>query len=134
MNAIAALKVAVRTHLIGDAGLVALLGGTRVFDEVPRGQATPYVVFAAAAARENGTSSDRGHIVELTLDIWSRQGGAKEALAVAERLETLLDDAALTLAGHRLITLRVASAETRRQPERDLTRASLRLRAVTEVI
>ena len=134
MTPISALKSALHALLSGDATLAGLLGGAKIHDDVPRGQLTPYVVFGEATARENGTSSDRGHVCDLTLLAWSRQGGSREALAIADRIGALVDDAALTLSGHRLVLLRVIATEVRRTPEKDLTRATLRLRAITEVI
>lgn len=134
MTPISALKTALVSLLAGDPTLTSLMGGQKVFDDVPRGQATPYVAFGDAIARENGTASDRGHVTELTLLVWSRQGGSQEALAIAGRIEALTDDASLTLSGHRLVLLRVAATDVRRTPEKDLTRVSLRLRAITEVL
>jgi hypothetical protein len=134
MSPIASLKTALRDLLAGDATLSALLGGPRIYDDVPRGEATPYVVFGDATARENGTSSDRGHVCEVTLLAWSRHGGAKEALAIADRIAALTDDAALTLTGHRLILMRVAATDVRRQIDKDLTRVNVRIRAITEQV
>lgn len=134
MSPIAALKVALVALLSADAGLTGLLGGAKIHDDVPRGQPAPYVAFAEATARDNGSSSGVGHTCDLTLLVWSRQGGSKEALAIADRIAELSDDAPLLLAGHRLVLLRVTATEVRRQPEKDLTRVAVRLRAITEVI
>jgi SPP1 family predicted phage head-tail adaptor len=45
----------------------------------------------------------------------------------------LLHDASLALAGHRLVLLRVAAIESDRDEKTNLARATLRLRALTEV-
>ena len=58
---------------------------------------------------------------------------ARAALAVAERFDAILDDAALALDGHRLINLRVTELVSERDKDTQLTRVTLRLRAVTEV-
>jgi hypothetical protein len=134
MSPIVALKSGIRILLVGDAPLAGLLGGPKVHDEVPRGQETPYIAFGEAASRDNGTVSDAGHVTDLVLNVWSRQGGTREALIIADRAAQLIEDADLALEGHRLINARVTTTEIRRQPEKDLTRASLRLRLVTEVI
>lgn len=134
MTPIAALKTAIRAALLADVTLTGMLGGAKVFDDVPRGVGAPYIAFAEAVARENGTATDRGHLTELTLHVWSRQGGSREALAIAEVVEAVLDDGPLTVAGHHTVSLRVTATETRRQPDKDLTRVALRLRIVTEVI
>jgi hypothetical protein len=51
----------------------------------------------------------------------------------AERMADLLHDAALALAGHRLVLLRVTATEADRDDKANLARATLRLRALTEV-
>lgn len=134
MSPIVALKTAFRQHLLAHAPLVAALGGPRVYDEVPRAVAAPYVAFAEATARENGTSSDRGHLVEMTLHVWSKQGGSREALALGDLVSDALDDTLLTLEGHRMVTCRLAITEARRMPDKDLTRVALRFRISTETL
>ena len=134
MSPIIALKAAIRTALLADATLTGQLGGPQVFDDVPRNAGTPYVVFGEASARDNGTVSDAGHVTELVLTVWSRQGGSREALAIGDRIAALVDDVALPLTGHRLVNGRVIATDLRRQPDKDLTRVTLRLRLVTEVL
>ena len=45
----------------------------------------------------------------------------------------ILDDAPLVLDGHRLVNLRVTALSSARDKDTQLTRVTLRLRAVTEV-
>jgi hypothetical protein len=52
---------------------------------------------------------------------------------VAERFIALLDDAPLTLDGHRLVNLRMTEIASERDKDTQLTRVTLRFRAVTEV-
>lgn len=129
-----ALRQAIHARLVGDAALTALLGGPRVHDEPPRAAAGLYVVFGEGRARDWSTGSDRGHEHEVALIVWSKAGGAKPALEAADRIVALLDDAALTLGGHRLVNLRVTASETRRDEKAGVARVTLRLRAVTEVL
>ena len=126
------LRAAIRARLVADAALVALLGGPKVHDEPPRAAEPPYVTFADVQARDWSTGGDRGHEQRLGLSVWSRQGGDREALTIADRVATLLDDADLTPAGHRLVNLRVTAQEVARPDRAGLRRVTLRLRAVTE--
>lgn len=128
------LKTALRATLVSDATVVGLIGGPRVYDEVPRGQEPPYLAFGDATTRENGSSSGRGHSTDMQIIAWSRQGGTGEALQIVERVEALLDDANPTLAGHRIVLMRVAETQLRFDPARSLARASLRLRILSEVL
>lgn len=134
MSPIIAVKAAIRSHLAGNAVLVASLGGAKIHDEVPRGEAAPYIVFAEMIARENGSATDRGHLIECNLHVWSRQGGSREALALADLVADALDDANLPMTGHRMINCRLSITETRRMPDKDLTRVAMRFRIVTETL
>ncbi len=130
-----ALKKAIRGRLLADAALATAMGGpSKVFDEVPRNAETPYAVFGEANVRDFSTGSGRSHETILALLVWSRQGGSQQALTIAERIEALLHDAALTLDGHRLVTLQLTTTEVRRPSERETWRVVLRFRAFTEAL
>ena len=134
MTPVIALKGAVRARLLADAALADLLAGPKVYDEVPRGAEAPYVVFGDCTCRDNGTVSDAAHRTEMTLQVWSRHGGTHEALAIGDALSDALDDVTLPLAGHRMIACRIPATETRGFPDNGLTRLTLRLSIVTEVV
>lgn len=130
---ILALRVAIHARLSGDAALITLLGGAHIYDEAPRALSGLYVTFGEARARDWSTGGDRGHEHDVALVVWSKPGGGKPALEVAARIAALLDDVSLTPNGHRLVTMRVIAEEARRDDKANLTRVTLRLRAVTEV-
>jgi hypothetical protein len=128
----AALRAAIHQALAADSGLIAALGGARVYDEPPRDAALPYVTLGEA--RISDASCDDGPTQEhqLTLHAWSRQGGHKEAHVITGALLQALDDAALAPAGHRLVNLRFAIADIRREADGRTYHALVRFRAVTE--
>jgi|UniRef100_Q07QC4 hypothetical protein len=127
-----ALRAAIHHALVNDSALIAALGGAHVHDEPPREPAFPYVTLGEA--RISDISVDGGKVAEhqLTLHAWSRHGGHKEAHAIAGALLSALDDAALPLDGHRLINLRFALADIRREANGRTYHAVVRFRAVTE--
>jgi hypothetical protein len=130
---ILALRAAILAAAQGDIELVALMGGAlRFYDEPPRAAEPVYAVFGDASARDWSTGSDRGQEQDASIVVWAKEGSARSALLVAERLAALLDGAAPALNGHRLVSLRVSSTEARRA-ETGLARVTLRLRAITEV-
>jgi hypothetical protein len=132
---ILALRAAILAATQGDAELAALMGGAvRIHDEPPRAAEPVYAVFGDAGARDWSTGSDRGHEQDATLVVWAREGSARSALLAAERMAALLDGAPLPLVGHRLVDLRVADIDVRRDGGANLAQVTLRLRAVTEVI
>lgn len=130
-----ALRRAILDTASADAELVALMGGTlRLHDEPPRAAVPVYAVFGDVTAEDWSTDFDRGHEQDAAIVVWAERGGARTALAVAERFAAILDDAVLNLDGHRLVNLRVTELSATRDKESRLTRVSVRLRAVTEVV
>ena len=117
-----------------DASLIAKLGGARIYDEAPRGVAAPYLQFGDVSSRDWSTTSDAGAEHVLHLHVWSMQQGLKEALEIAADAQRILDDSALTLGGHRLVSIQYVSTESRREQSGRFARISLRFRAVTEPI
>ncbi len=129
-----ALRRAVRAALVADPGLVAALGGPHVFDEAPPRQKRPYVAFGDASARDWSVSLSSGDEQVFVLTVWSGERGVREALEIAARIVALLSDAALVLAGHRLIDLSYVATATRREQNGRFARADIRFRATTEVL
>jgi hypothetical protein len=131
-TAAAALRAAIHDALIADGALTALLGGPRVYDEPPRAAAFPYVTLGEARVADFSTGSEPGEEHQILLHGWSRQGGHREAHLIAGALLQALDDAPLGLAGHRLVNLRFAVADVRREADGRTYHALVRFRAMTE--
>lgn len=131
-TAAAALRAAIHDALNADAALVALLGGAKVYDEPPAAARFPYVTLGEARLRNVSGDAAPSEEHQLTLHAWSRQGGHREAHLVAGALLAALDDAALALHGHRLVNLRFAVADVRREADGRTYHALVRFRAVTE--
>jgi hypothetical protein len=128
----AALRAAIHAALIADGALTALLGGPKVYDEPPPAAALPYVTLGETRSSNLGTRSEPDDEHQLTLHVWSRQGGHREAQLVTGALMQALDDAPLTLSGHRLVNLRFAVADVRREADGRTYHGLVRFRAVTE--
>lgn len=131
-NASWALQASIYSALTGNAELTGLLGGAKVYDDVPRGTDFPYLVFGQSAARDWSTGSDEGceHIVAL--NAWSKGSGRKQVHAILGAVEAALDGAALTLDGYRLVNLRHEASEARRDTDGETYYGTVRFRAVTE--
>ena len=132
-NASWALQQAIYASLTSDSELVALLGGARVYDDVPDRKAFPYVTFAPAGERDWSTADDTGAEHALVLHVWSRGSGRQEALGIMQGLRARLHDAALELSGYRLVNLRHETSDVRRDPDGETFQGIVRFRAVTEV-
>ena len=133
-SASAALRAAIHDALTADGALTALLGGPKVFDEVPRGAAFPYVTLGEARVTDFSTGTEPGEEHQITLHAWSRQGGHREAHLISGALLQALDDAPLALTDHRLVNLRFATADVRRETDGRTYHALVRFRAMTEPV
>jgi hypothetical protein len=131
-NASWALQQAVFARLTSDEALTELLGGARVYDDVPVRAAFPYVTFAQGAERDWSTASESGAEHALVLHAYSRASERNELLAIMEALRALLHDAALALTGYRLVNLRHEASDVRRENDGETYHGIVRLRAVTE--
>lgn len=131
-TATAALRAAIHNALIADGALTALLGGARIYDEPPKAVAFPYVTLGEARVANFSAGNEPGEEHQVMLHVWSRQGGHREAHLVTGALMQALDDAPLALAGHRLVNLRFALADVRREADGRTYHALVRFRAVTE--
>lgn len=126
------LQQALYGALAADAGVLAALGGPRLHDDVPQGTDFPYVTLGQSIVTDWSTGTDSGDEHVLTLHVWSRAGGRRQAHEIMGAVRAALHDRALTLAGHRLVNLRHERSEARREPDGDAYHGIVRLRAVTE--
>jgi hypothetical protein len=110
---IVALKEAIRLRLASDAALLALIRAPKVYPEPPPKPVYPFIAFVAAEARENGTSSDDGHVIDLTLGVFTRGTGSGEGPRAAEAVRLALGGAAGPAEGWRDL------ADTREDPRGD---------------
>ena len=130
-----ALRAAVLARLSADPALATLMGGAvRLHDEAPRGAEPVYAVFGTADAKDWSSDGSRGHEQAAAIVVYAKPGSALSGVQAAERIAELLDDASLALLGHRLVALRVVAFAADRDETSNLARATVHLRAVTEVV
>ena len=118
--------------LSADAALTALIGAGRVFDDVPQASPLPYVTLGPVTAQDWSTGSEDGTEHLLTVHVWSRARGKKQAHEVLGAIRAALHDQPLSLSGHRLINLRHERSDIRRTPDGEAIQGTARFRAVTE--
>jgi hypothetical protein len=124
-----AVQTALRDRLLVHAPLTALLGGGHVFDEIPRGQQEPYVVFSAIETRDWSTQDQKAHEHFVTLEVKTKARGRKLADQIVAEIETAFETPT-PLAGHTLVNLRIVFWTVFRAGEN--FNALLRYRAATE--
>ena len=125
-----ALQIAMRDALLAHAPLLALLGGGHVFDELPRGAHEPYVAFAGIETRDWSVQDQKAHEHFVTLEVKTKSRSRGLAQDIVNEIEAALDDAALTLAGHALINLRLTFWTVAKS--NDVFGAVVKFRAATE--
>ena len=126
-----ALQKAMLARLSGHAPLTALLGGPAIFDDVPQERREPYVSFGDIATRDWSTMGGLGEEHFVTLNVWSRERGRKQAYEIIAAIDAALDGAVLALDGHRLINLATTFWTVMREAG-DAYQGVVRLRAATE--
>lgn len=128
------MQKAIFASLIADTALTDLLGGPRVYDDVPRGAELPYITFGQSTVRDWSTGTDTGHEHLFTLHVWTRVNGERIAHQIMSAVCDRLHDAALTLAGFKLVNLRHEFSDSFRDGDGETIHGVVRYRAVTEPI
>lgn len=126
------LQQAVYSALSGNAALAALLGGPRIYDDVPHTAAYPFVTMGQTSSSDFGTATEDGEEHILTLHVWSAAGGRSEAQLLMGAVRDVLHNAPLTLSGHTLVNLRQQFADIRREADGITIHGLARYRAVTQ--
>lgn len=103
-----ALQQAIYLALGGDSLLSSLVAG--VYDRPAQTTAYPYITVGETLCHDWSTKTSTGTECQLTLDIWSREGGRKETASIAQQVHSLLHDAALPLSGYSLVSLRMVAS------------------------
>ncbi|MBS0241936.1 MAG: DUF3168 domain-containing protein [Proteobacteria bacterium] len=127
------LQKAVYAALAADAAVASFVAD-RLFDAVPQRRSFPYVTLGQSTVRDWSTGSDEGDEHQLTLHVWSRADGRREAHELMSALKLALHERTLSLEGHHLVNLRHELSEARREPDGETYHGIVRLRAVTEPI
>ena len=128
------LEKAIHGTLTSDTEVITLLGGARVYDDVPRGAEFPYLTFGQSTARDWSTDSEGGSEHIVTLNVWSRHAGEREVHLIMAAVRDALHGADLAIAGHRLINSRHEASEASRDPDGETYHGIVRFRAVLEPV
>jgi len=131
-NPALALQTAVLARLAADPDLVASALAGRIWDAAPRDPGFPHLVVDQAVSRDRSGLDTPLAEHRLTLRVFSRKGGRREALTLAGLVEAALEAGDLALDGHRLVLIRRDATEVRLLKDRLTAEAALRFVALTE--
>jgi len=95
MTAVYEVQKAMKTLLTADSTLSAIIVG--VYDSVPTNSDFPYLVFSDSTNTANNLFGHNVRDLTMTIHIFSRYEGFKEAYQIQDRLEAVLDHATLSL-------------------------------------
>ncbi len=128
-----ALQAAIAGALAAHAGVRSFAGAPpRIYDDVPEKPVFPYITIGDDETRDWSTGSDAGAEHGLTIHVWSRYAGRREAKLLMDEIAAALHDQPVALSARRLINLRLAGMETFRLGDGETWHGIVRLRAVTE--
>jgi hypothetical protein len=133
-HASAELQTSIYQTLSADPGLLALLGGPKIFDHVPERAAFPYLTLGRTTVVDWSTGTEDGSEHILTLHVWAKGGGKQATYQIMDQVSTRLHDQHLSLDRHRLVNLQLQFAEARLEPDSATYHGILRFRAVTEPV
>lgn len=131
MSAEIVLAAALRAAAMEDDAMQALIGD-RFYDEPPADVMFPYLTLGRVETKSVDASERDALEHGVTLHVWSRYGGRAEALEVIAALRACLHNAALNVAGRRLVLLFVVFTDVFRSGDGRTTHGVVRLRAITE--
>ncbi len=127
-----ALTDAMRAALLAHGALTELLQGRHVYEEKPRGAVTSFVSFEQVETRDWSVKDQKAHEHFVTLAVETNSRSRKLAQDIVTAIESALDNAALTLSGHKLVNLRLVFWTVTRARNAETFNAMLRFRAATE--
>lgn len=124
------LQKAIFQALNGDTALLSMVGG--IYDRPAQGVAFPYITFAGWEGGDWSSATTSGMAFELVLEIWSREGGHKQAARIMERVHTLLHDANPAVEGQTLVMLRFGGSSIELEEDGCTYRGVVRLKALVQ--
>lgn len=132
-SAVLPVQDAVLAALTADSTLMALIQG--VYDWVKEDQAYPYIVIGEAVETPDNTHDSHGSNTVITLHVWSKYRGYRQALRIAARVRALLEHRPLTVTGHRHVATYYVSQQTITDPEApgDIRHVPISFRVLTQV-
>ena len=128
-----ALQEAIYAVLIDNPLLVEALDGPKIYDRAPEGVTFPYIAFANLSTSDGSTASETGYECRITLNVWSRHSGKREAFDILHLLRLSLEGQNLALSDYALVNLREEFSDVSQDRDRLTFRGLIRFRAFIEI-
>ncbi len=82
-----------------------------VFDHTPQNTVFPYITFGEVISRDWSNAAQGGAEQLVSLQIWSREGGRKQAISIMEKVYDLLHQASLEVESQTLVLMRFVTSK-----------------------
>lgn len=107
-----------------------------VYDFIPEAASFPYVVIGECDEMPDNTHGAYGSEVTCTIHVWTESEGFALGLSLVDEISQVLDHQRqnLSLAGHRVVSVRRDLTRTMRDPNPRLRHCPVRYRICTEQI
>jgi hypothetical protein len=128
----AELQKAIFSALGTDAGLIAALGGARIYEQPPKNAASPYVTFGRTSVYDWTTGAETDDEQLFTLHVWSKAKGDAETLQIMQLMRSRLADSLQPLDGRDPVRLTLEFAEARYDDDLAVHHGLLRFRATAQ--
>lgn len=129
-----ALQAAIHAALSVDPVLLTMLDGANLYDDVPRGVRPPYITVGRSRIVDWSTGTEKGAQHFVSLQIWSKGPGRREALMIADAVSAALVAAPPSPDGYELVSLEPLGLDAERTSDRGHVRVTLQYRALTEAL
>lgn len=128
-----AFLAALRVSVSADAGVRGLIGHpARFYDQRPDDPVFPFVTIERVETTAADSSEAPALSHQVTLHVWSRQGGKAETLDALGVLRAAIHNANLIVEGRRPVLMTVVYSDVFLTPDARAIQGVLRLRAITE--
>lgn len=119
-TALAPLQTALYQKLTGSTDLMSLVTG--IFDEVPDGQAFPYVTIGSITETASDAHDHQGLDCTVQIDVWTKGVGTgfKAAYTIYATVDAALDRQPLSVAGFSDVSIACDQHQTLRDPDPDI--------------
>lgn len=126
------LQAAIITALKGAAAVTALVPSASIYDTPPASAAKPYIAMGPIQVLRERADEYDGADHYIQIDAWAPGPNSKEIKQIGAAIVATIDDAALSLSGHRLIGIDIEQLNYLSDPDGITKHAALTFRARTE--
>jgi len=118
--------------LQNNNALSSVLGGAKIYDDIPDNAELPYLVFGKFITEDWSTGTEEGgeHFIELTA--WSKGRGRKEVTLIGEACKAALNGLSAGSSTNKLVNFHHQITTTERSKDGKFFLAKMEYRAVTE--